>query len=284
LDQFSTNGEVPVAQTGELPELDSAELDGLAAAISAGHGDSSAHRRYLAVADGILAAIGAGRLSPGDRLPNERELARICDTSRTTVRDALLALELFGVVEVRPGSGCYVSSLNPPRRRGSSVMLDSIPRELLEARLHVEPEVARICAGNVSPEEITRLRRLIDDCEAEGFRSAPDDLAVFLRMSHEFHSELATSCGNSILADLTKQLVDVTAHPLWQVVNAMHVRDPAARAAQIAEHRAILEAVERADGEASAVRMRDHLGRLETNIFGPASPRGGIVRQRRRSR
>src|SRR5689334_16104445 len=76
--------------------------------------ETSSHRRYLDVADGILAAVGAGHLSPGDRLPNERELARICNTSRTTVRDALLALELFGVVDVRPGSGCYISSLNSP--------------------------------------------------------------------------------------------------------------------------------------------------------------------------
>jgi DNA-binding FadR family transcriptional regulator len=246
--------------------------------------ESSSHRRYLAVADGILAAVGAGHLSPGDRLPNERELARICDTSRTTVRDALLALELFGVVEVRPGSGCYISSLTSPRRKSSSVMMDAVPRELIEARIHVEPQVARICAGNVPPGEIRRLRRLIDDCEAEGERAPIDDLGTFLTMSHDFHSELARSCGNSILADLTKQLVDVTAHPLWQVVNAMHVRDPANRAGQIAEHRAILDAVERADGELAAAMMHDHLARLEQHIFGTVRLGTGIVRQPPRSR
>ena len=246
--------------------------------------ESSSHRRYLAVADGILAAVGAGHLSAGDRLPNERELARICDTSRTTVRDALLALELFGVVEVRPGSGCYISNLTSQRRKASSVMMDAVPRELIEARVNVEPQVARICAGNVPPAEIRRLRRLIDECEAEGERAAADDLATFLTMSHEFHSELARSCGNSILADLTRQLVDVTAHPLWQVVNAMHVRDPANRAEQIAEHRAILGAVERADGELAASCMHDHLARLEHNIFGTVRVGTGIVRQPPRSR
>lgn len=245
---------------------------------------ASPHRRYLAVADGILAAVGAGHLSPGDRLPNERELARICDTSRTTVRDALLALELFGVVEVRPGSGCYISGLTSPRRKTSSVMMDAVPRELLEARIHVEPQVARICAGNVPAAEIRRLRRLIDECEAEGERAANDDLSTFLAMSHHFHSELARSCGNSILAELTKQLVDVTAHPLWQVVNAMHVRDPANRAGQVAEHRAILDAVERADGELAATEMHDHLAALEQSIFGTVRVGAGIVRQPPRSR
>jgi len=265
-----------------------AALAGLAAqqarVATGGHEESGPHRRYLAVADGILAAVGAGHLSPGDRLPNERELARICDTSRTTVRDALLALELFGVVEVRPGSGCFISNLTSPRRKTSSVTMDAIPRELIEARINVEPQVARICAGNVPPAEIRRLYGLIDECEAEGMRAAPDGLGTFLSMSQGFHSELARSCGNSIIADMTRQLVDITAHPLWRVVNAMHVRDPANRAEQIAEHRAILDAVERADGELAAAAMHDHLTRLEHNIFGTVRPGTGIVRQPPRSR
>ncbi|HEY3737407.1 MAG TPA: FadR/GntR family transcriptional regulator [Jatrophihabitans sp.] len=260
------------------------ELDDLAAAIVKGQSRQPVNRRYLAVADGILAAIGTGHLAPGDRLPNERLLAQICGASRTTVRDALLALELFGVVEVRPGSGCYVSNLNPPRRRTSSIMLDSIPRELLEARLHVEPVVAGICAGHVGQEGIARLRRLIDACEQEGSRAAPDDLGPFLKLSHEFHAELAVHCGNSILADLTRQLVDVTAHPLWQVVNAMHVRNPVARAEQIAEHRKIVDAVERGDSEGASAAMRYHLGGLEINIFGAQRPEQAIKRQRPRSR
>ena len=163
-------------------------------------------------------------------------------------------------------------------------MMDAVPRELIEARIHVEPQVARICAGHVPAAEIRRLRRLIDECEAEGERAATDDLGNFLAMSQNFHFELSQSCGNNIMADLTRQLVDVTAHPLWQVVNAMHVRDPANRAGQIAEHRAILDAVERADGDAAAVAMHDHLARLEHAIFGTVRPGAGIVRQPPRSR
>lgn len=245
---------------------------------------TSSHRRYLDVADGILAAVGAGHLSPGDRLPNERELARICNTSRTTVRDALLALELFGVVDVRPGSGCYISSLNSPRRMTSSVMLDAIPRELLEARLHVEPQVAAICAGKVSPPEVRRLRRLIAECEAEGERAAADDLSTFFKLSQEFHSELAGSCGNSILAEMCKQLADVATHPLWQVVNAMQLRDPAHRASQTVEHTEILDAVEQGDAELAAEKMHHHLTRIGHGIFSTIRLGTGIVRQPRRSR
>ena len=262
-----------------------AVLADLAATLGGSENEAGERRRYLVVADAILAAIGTGRLSPGDRLPNERDLARICDTSRTTVRDALLALELFGVVEVRPGSGCYVTSLTSPRRRpASSVMMDAVPRELLQARAHVEPEIVRICADNASPAELRRLRDLVDACEAEGQRAAPDELGTFLKLAHDFHSELGLCCGNSILADITRQLSDVAAHPLWQVVNAMYVRDPVNRAGQVAEHRAILDALERRDGDLAASAMRRHLVGLSEGIFGNVRPGHAIVRQPPRSR
>lgn len=262
----------------------SAKNADLVAAIHQGQSRQPTQRRYLVVADGILAAIGTGHLAAGDRLPTERQLAEICGASRTTVRDALLALELSGVVEVRPGSGCYVSSLKSPRRRTSSVMLDAVPRELLEARLHLEPAVAGICAEHLGAEAIADLRALVDRCESEGERGAPEDLGPFLTLSHEFHAELAARCGNSILADLTRQLVDVTAHPLWQVVNAMHVRSRETRAGQIAEHRAVIDAVERGDSAAAEAAMRLHLGGLESGIFGTDKPAPALRRQRRRSR
>jgi DNA-binding GntR family transcriptional regulator len=148
----------------------------------------------------------------------------------------------------------------------------------------VEPAVAGICAGRLSPEAFEQLRQLIDDCDAEGRRAAPDQLETFLRLSHQFHSTLALHCGNSILADLTRQLVDVTAHPLWVVVNSLHVRDMNARAAQVAEHREILEAVRVGDREGATEAMADHLGRLAEDIFGRSRPSGTIVRQRRRAR
>lgn len=243
-------------------------------------------RLYVGVAQQILAAIGAGRLSPGDRLPNERELARLCAASRPTVRDALLALELFGVVEVRRGSGCYVTEHGAENRAIAPNMLDSVPRDLLEARLHVEPVVSRLCAARVESADIVALGRLIDECEATEPQAADGDLEPFLLLSHRFHAEFAARCGNRILIDLTQRMVDVAAHPLWMVVNGMHVRTPAARQGQILEHRAVLEAVARGDGDGAATAMRAHLEGLFSAIFGRAAQLApdAIVRQRPRSR
>ena len=68
---------------------------------------SQPRRRYLAVAEEVLHAIAIGNLRPGDRLPDERALAQQCSVSRATVREALLALELGAVIDVRPGAGCF---------------------------------------------------------------------------------------------------------------------------------------------------------------------------------
>ncbi len=245
-------------------------------------GEVKGSRRYVSVAQEIMAAIGAGRLGPGDRLPNERELSAITGSSRPTVRDALLALELLGVVEVRPGSGAYVTS-NGARRPGTPVMFDSPPRELLVAREQIEPAVARLCAGRVPADEVVRLSALIDACEEEGRRAGQDQFEEFLRLSHRFHQALALNCGNSILAEVTRQMVDVAAHPLWMVVNGMLVRDPDARRAQVAEHRAILAAVEAADGELAAQAMADHLGGLSSRVFGGSRSPRTIRRKHRRA-
>lgn len=263
----------------------SAEGFGAAAEPLFGFGvKDGSRRRYVAIAELILESIGSGRLAVGDRLPNERDLAQMCRTSRPTVRDALLALELVGVVEVRQGSGCYVTRQGGARSIRSMVMLDSPPRELLEARIHVEPVVAGLCVGRVLPSEVELLHGLIDECEAEGRRSGVD-LDHFLKLSHGFHSALAASCGNNILADITRQLVDVASHPLWMLVNGMHVREEQARHMQISEHRDILVAIAAGDRDGASTAMANHLGGLSGRIFGrTGSGANTIARQRRRGR
>jgi GntR family transcriptional regulator, transcriptional repressor for pyruvate dehydrogenase complex len=198
------------------------------------------------------------------------------------VRDALLALDLFGVIDVRPGSGAYVTSQSL-RREGVPSLFDSPPRELLETRENIEPAVASLCAGRLSADELIRLSTLIDDCEREGKRAGADDYEEFLRLSHQFHYVLAVNCGNSILADFTSRLVDVTSHPLWMIVNGLHVREQSTRASQIAEHREVLTAIAAGDAEGAADAMYRHLTGLESGIFGRSrSRKSKTIRARRR--
>jgi DNA-binding FadR family transcriptional regulator len=232
-------------------------------------------RRYLDVAEYILSAVAAGMITRGDRLPNERELGTRCGVSRSSVREALLALELGGVIEGRPGSGWYLTGVGVPARTPVAPPLDSSPHDLLEARRIVEPPAAQLSAWRIGPQDVQRLAVLID--EAENMSAVPPDgcLHPFVRLNLAFHRELAQLCGNHILASLTSHLVDANEHPLWLLVDSIVVRSPSVRAAQLEEHRAILAALAEHRGQDAARAMSVHLGALTNRIF------GGTDRRRR---
>jgi DNA-binding FadR family transcriptional regulator len=230
-------------------------------------------RRYLDVAGYVLRAVAAGTITRGDRLPSERELGSRCGVSRSSVREALLALELGGVIEGRPGSGWYLTGVGVPASTPVSPPLDSSPRELLEVRRIIEPSAAHACAWRIEPQDVRRLATLIDDAERVSAEPPGDDLHPFVRLNLAFHRELAQLCGNAILASMTGHLVDANEHPLWLLVDSIVVRSPATRAAQVKEHRTILTAIAEHRGQDAAQAMSVHLGALTKRIFGTTSGR-----------
>jgi GntR family transcriptional repressor for pyruvate dehydrogenase complex len=238
-------------------------------------------RRYIAVVETIMSAIGTGHLGPGDRLPSEQVLASRCGASRPTVRDGLLVLELFGVLEIRPRSGAYVTAHGAQTAARFPNLFDSSPRELLEARQQIEPGVARLCAHRMDKKSLSLVEGLVDACEGALSARSGDHVDEFLLLSHEFHAVLATHCGNETLATITKQLVDLSRHPLWQMVNGLHVRSVQTRGEQIAEHRVILAAIAAGDDAAAADAMTGHLRALSSGIFGRPD-RAPLSRHRRR--
>lgn len=230
--------------------------------------DRAARRRYLDVADYVLRAVAAGTITRGARLPNERDLGSLCAVSRSSVREALLALELAGVIEGRPGSGWYLTGVGVPASMPVTPAIDSSPRELLEVRRIVEPPAAHACAWRIEAGDVRRLAALIGDAERMAADPPGAGMDSFVRLNLAFHRELAQLCGNAILASITSQLVDANEHPLWLLVDSIAVRSPATRAAQLKEHRTILLAIAEHRGEDAAKAMSVHLGALTRRIFG----------------
>ncbi|MET0535862.1 MAG: GntR family transcriptional regulator, partial [Steroidobacter sp.] len=123
-------------------------------------------RLYKRVADDLRAAILAGRYPVGRRLPAERELAEQFNVSRPTIREAVIALELQNIVEVRLGAGVYV--LDPSvNQRANGVELTIGPFELMEARKIIEPETAALAATVIDEEQLDGLDKIIDRMEEE---------------------------------------------------------------------------------------------------------------------
>jgi DNA-binding FadR family transcriptional regulator len=222
---------------------------------------TAATRLYESVATEISGRIKTGEFSIGSRLPSERDLAQALNVSRPTVREAIFALELDGYVEVRKGSGVYVTRNAP--KGPVSVIADVGPFELLEARRSFEAEAAALAALRASPaqiEEMDILVRRIQD------RLAAGDLAESERADQDFHLMLAESTGNSAIYDVVTSLWEARHRsPQYRLLTEKAHEagiDPDSN-----EHAVILEAVRARDPEGARQAMRDHLNRVFDDLL-----------------
>jgi GntR family transcriptional repressor for pyruvate dehydrogenase complex len=224
-------------------------------------------RKYLTIAEAILRGIALGTLGTGDRLPDERGLAQQFNASRATVREALLALELAGVIETRRGAGHYLTMMGLSQRAKSASTLDASPRELLEVRRLLEPATAVLASEYIAPSDLIRLKELVDEADSISDNNKEQCLDHFVELGLAFHRDLARSCGNTVLADIVTHLVDTTAHPLWLLVDRIVARNAQIRHQQIKEHRMILDAITRHRPYQAEKSMAEHLGAVSNRIL-----------------
>ncbi|AEA26328.1 FadR/GntR family transcriptional regulator [Pseudonocardia benzenivorans] len=239
-----------------------------------GQSSGAKPRLYLAVAQQLLTSVATGEYAAGTRLPGDRDLAERLDVSRATAREAILALEIVGAVEVRHGDGTYVRT-HPAVAAIEASALDVAPRELIEARRSVEPAVAALAATRIDGDTVGRLRRIL--AEAAELVAEPAEVTRFLALGLRFHGELALGCGNTLLAGIVGQFVNAESHPLWVLVNQLAVSSPAARESQLAEHTEIVDVITAGDSGAAAATMAAHLAAVDTVIFDPAAVRAATA-------
>ena len=119
-------------------------------------------RLYEQVAGQVTELVARGEFKPGDRLPPERDLAKVLGVSRPTVREAMIALEIAGLVEVRVGAGTFVTDKARTAPRGRLFEgVGSSPLELIAARRTIEPEVAALAAQLATQSEIAAIAETI---------------------------------------------------------------------------------------------------------------------------
>jgi DNA-binding FadR family transcriptional regulator len=243
---------------------------------------TSPARRYLRVAEEVLHSIGVGNLSPGDRLPDERALAKRCGVSRSTAREALLALELSGVIEVRPGAGCFVAMSTSRPAPVLTLNPDSLPRQTLEVRRSLEPAAARKCAVVATDEDRRQLVAVLDEAARQVDAPTQDGVDRYVACNVDFHRQLARASGNAVLAEITEGLLAPERHPLWSLVDSLTGRDDGNRVAQLAEHKAVLRAVLDRDPDAAEQAMTVHMEAMARRVFGAVADPVRPARPRRR--
>jgi GntR family transcriptional repressor for pyruvate dehydrogenase complex len=196
--------------------------------------------------------VHTGELGPGDRLPPERQLCEMLQVSRSTLREGLRALRSEGYLEVRRGSsgGHFISRLDEPYARWLDSMRERPAQlqEVIEVRMAVECEVARLAAER---QDRSRLPRLQVSFDRDPSGMSPRD---FRDADAQFHLLLADAAGNARL----KALVTQARGELFTPANSA-LLDNQTRARSTAEHQAILEAVRAGDVDRASHSMREHL-------------------------
>ncbi len=199
-----------------------------------------------------------GELHPGDRLPREADLAERLGLSRSSLREAVRALTLVRVLDVRQGDGTYVTSLNPSMLLESFAFVVDLHRSdnvlhFFHVRRLLEPEATALAAAAMTDEEVTGLH---EHLSALGQQPSVDDLVV---NDIEFHRRIAYGSGNPVLAALLDSLTGPTQRArLWR---GFAQRDAVGRT--LAEHRAIADAISHRQPEMARAAALLHVAGLE---------------------
>lgn len=217
-------------------------------------------RLYRQIAEQLRGLITGGEFAAGSRLPAERDLAKQLGVSRPSVREALIALEVEGWVEVRIGSGIYVQpsqqrNVRAPRAgsQPESAGADWGPLQVMQARELVESEVAALAARHARKAQVAAMASALAQMRQEA------EAGIEPRAGDEaFHTAIAQACGNEVLADTVHSYWTARHSPLFTRLGD-YFENPASWNAALAEHVAVLEAIRAHDPAAARAAMQQHL-------------------------
>ena len=218
-------------------------------------------RLYRQIAGQLRSLICAGEWAVGARLPAERDLARQLGVSRPSVREALIAMEVEGWVEVRMGSGVYVLDRTSHASRSPQLSPDEWgPLELIRARRMVEGEVAAMAATHAKRRHQDAMARALDSMQADAGQGV-----LPLDGDRAFHSAIAESCANVVLMETVQRFWDARRGPLFERLGG-HFETVDSWRAAIAEHQAIFVAIRNHDPLAARLAMHAHMDNSHTRF------------------
>lgn len=212
------------------------------------------------IANRLLMQIKEQELRPGDKLPAERNLARMMDVSRPVVREALRALALMRVVDIRQGDGTYITSLEPKQLISHLDFVfskDSVALvQLLEARRVVEAGNVRLAALRVTESEVAELQDLV-----LSLANCIDDPDRFSELDIALHNAVCAAANNFLLLQFMNIVSTLGKVSRERTGGLREVREAALR-----DHRRLLEALRAHDPDAAERAMLNHLDHVEEGL------------------
>jgi DNA-binding FadR family transcriptional regulator len=211
------------------------------------------------IASQLASDIANGVYVVGARLPSERELAERFGVGRPTVRSALLVLERDGLIEIKTGSGVYVTSLQPKRARALEAGISML--ELIEARCMFEGEAAALAAKLATPAQVLDIAAALQQMEEEDRLNIPGEKA-----DREFHVRIARATQNAAIVYVVETLWDARSGST-QVAHTLEQVRAAGIKPRVDEHRAVFDAIKAGDSDGARAAMRAHLMRVIDDLI-----------------
>lgn len=211
------------------------------------------------IVDQIRDLVTSGRLRPGDRLPAERDLARILGVGRSTVREAIRGLESLGILQTRAGEGTFLAALPST---GTDILTARLfeswdsQRKLFEVRQVIEPDLAALAARRATAEQIASMQKAVAEQEQLVLQGGNG-----IQADTTFHYLLAEAAGNEVLLKIMDNLMGL----LKETRETSLQGDRPAQS--VKQHRAILSAIEARDADAAQRRMERHIRQMEERVF-----------------
>jgi GntR family transcriptional repressor for pyruvate dehydrogenase complex len=218
------------------------------------------------IAERLVSLIAERKLHPGDKLPSERDLAAMMHVSRPSLREALRALDMMKIVEIRHGSGTFVASLRPERLVEHFDFVfsldDSTFAEALAARVMLEPSLAAAAARNATEAELAA----ISACMERAARSVTDP-KLFLEADLELHQLITAAVHNQIIARFMSTLGRLGLASRMRTVTLQGVREQS-----LQYHQAIVDALVHRDAAAAASFMQKHIENISQSLRENTAP------------
>ena len=233
-------------------------------------------RVYEEIVSKIKVLIEEGRLKLGDQLPPERELSDVFKVSRSSLREALRALESEGFLESRQGDGTYVARkpielLVKPLATAILTEKDA-QLELFEIRRLIEPQLALLAAERADSDDMARLEEILDR-QAEEVRQG----GTAMDIDKEFHYALAQATKNKTILRVMDTLMDASMESRGRSLQVDGRPEKS-----LSFHRSVLNALKAKDRELAAMAMREHLEDIESILFSVRKEVLGTSRKTRR--
>lgn len=221
------------------------------------------------IAEALLVRIKSGEYPAGRRLPAERLISEQMGVSRPSVREAISALQIVGIIESRPGDGNYVSEYIPQEHLSLQVhdILEASdsPFEILQARMVIETGTARLAIKEATDEDIQEICAVWGEKYRVGIKG---DYKAYNSMGRELHLAIARATKNSIIISVTERLLDITDQPLWQNMRKTYYEQSPPRINEMLTiHDRIVNAMRNRDDNEAILALEDDFNTVIEQLY-----------------